>query len=280
MNATGKPVYVTGAKGFIGAHLVEELLARGHNCIALDRRTLDLTDREAVKAFFAAHPPGPLIHAAAKIPSFGDDTLENMLRQNVLTTDNLWNATNDYFVLCSTLDVYGMPVGLPIAEDSPERPRTDYAISKLTAEKLVQARAHASDRKAAILRISHVYGPNDRPIKLIPKIIAQIRQGDRPCVFGDGSDLRDFIHVRDVARAVRLVVEQQPIGIFNIATGESISVLETVKTIIAVAGHQFEPILKPAHQARVDFRFDILKLRNLGFEPREDLAVALRELCR
>jgi UDP-glucose 4-epimerase len=277
---TDDPVAVTGAAGFVGAHVVRELTSSGHQCIALDRSTLDLTDKAAVKTFFASRRVETVVHVAAKIPSFGDDTLDNMLRQNVLATENLWEATTGYFIFFSSLDVYGEPTQLPINESTLEDPRTNYAISKLTAEKLLLARARDTDRKLVILRLAHVYGPNDRPIKLIPKVIEQVRRGERPCIFGDGSDLRDFIHVRDVARAVKLILQQKVEGIINLASGTSVSVLDAVTTIIAESGAHFDPVLLPATKKKIAFRFDNRRLRALGFLPRESFASAIRELCR
>ena len=128
------------------------------------------------------------------------------------------------------------------------------------------------------MRLAHVYGPNDRPIKLIPRVIEQVKSGERPRVFGDGTDLRDFIHVRDAARAVHLVVQKQPEGIINLASGISISVLDTVRLIITASGQDFEPIVLPRMKKKIDFRFDNRKLRALGFSPREDLPAAIHEL--
>src|SRR6266446_3429804 len=120
MEQPADAVIVTGAKGFVGAHLVRELNSKGRTCIAINRATLDLTDNVAVRAFFASHSARTVIHAAGKIPSFGDDTLENMLLQNVLATANLWEATRGYFIFISSLDVYGEPAQLPINESTPE----------------------------------------------------------------------------------------------------------------------------------------------------------------
>src|SRR5688572_10068093 len=100
-----KSIYITGARGFIGSHILRELQAKGNQCVALDRTTCELTDRRAVDAFFAGKTPGTVVHVAAKMPGFSDDSIENMFRQNVLATENLLASTTGYFVFVSSIDV-------------------------------------------------------------------------------------------------------------------------------------------------------------------------------
>jgi len=272
---------VTGASGFVGRHVVRELAGQGYRVVALERATCDLTDRKAVHAFFEGKSFSVVIHIAARIPGVGDDTLEDMFHQNMVATDNLLQASRPagYFVYASTLDVYGVPQVLPITEASPTDPVTAYAITKLAAEKLVQASGAAAGAPYSILRLSHVYGAGDRPIKLIPKTVKRVAGGHPPEVFGDGGDLRDLVHVRDVARAVSAALRTRATGVFNIATGQSSSVREVVGTIVAVSGKRLEPVHRPRQTPRVDFRFDTARTREtLGFEAREDLTAAIREI--
>jgi len=212
-------ILVTGAAGFIGRHVLAELRARGHHCLGLTRTLCDLTDAKAVAAFLRGKPIATVVHAAARMPGLGPHGLEDMLRQNVLGTSNLLEALpgKTYFVHISTIDVYGFPALLPIAERSSTEPVTPYAITKLAAEKLVQALC-SPPRSCCILRLSHVYGPGDDVVKLIPKTVECVSRNQAPEIYGDGSDLRDFVHVRDVARAVARTVECRATGILNVAS--------------------------------------------------------------
>ena len=280
MNDHTEPVLVTGAAGFVGQHVVAELKQRGLPCVALRRGDCDLTDAAAVLAFGRGKRFAAIVHVAARIPGIGPDTIADMRRQNVQATENILGLTllARQFLLVSTLDVYGEPRRLPITESTPTNPLTDYAITKFEAEQLVCARCPAA-KPFCILRVSHVYGPGDRPIKLIPKVVESVKAGRAPEIFGDGSDLRDFIHVRDVARAIVTAVERQATGLFNVASGRSISVRDAVRTILNASGTKLEPVFKPRQKPRVDWRFDVTALRKaLDFEPCEDFKGGIREL--
>ncbi len=275
-------VLVTGATGFVGRHVVRELAGEGYPCVALERRTCDLTDVEALRSFCAGRRFLAVVHLAARIPGIAGDGLEEMIRQNMVATDNVLRAAEEasHFVYVSTLDVYGMPRALPISETSPTDPVTPYAISKLAAEKLVQAHRGANGRPHCILRLSQVYGPGERPIKLIPRTIERVTRGEPPMIFGDGSDLRDWVHVRDVARAVGAALRARATGVLNVATGRSRTVLDAVRAIVAASGRPLEPVARPRPTPRVDFQFNTRRIREaLGFCPREDFDAAIRELC-
>jgi UDP-glucose 4-epimerase len=275
-------VLVTGGAGFVGRYVIRELTDLGYCCIAPNRSALDLADEEAVRSFCGGREFTAVVHLAARIPGVADNALEDMMRQNMIATRNLLRASEPtgYFAYVSTLDVYGAPRMLPITEDSPTDPTTPYGITKLAAEKLVQAHAEAAGAQHCILRLAHVYGVGDRPVKLIPKTIDRVFHGQPPVISGDGGDRRDYIHVRDVARAVYGAFERRTEGIFNIATGRSRSVLEVVRTILAMSESRLEIEFKPRMAPRVDFQFETGKAcQQLGFYPREDFAAGIKELC-
>jgi nucleoside-diphosphate-sugar epimerase len=274
-------VLVTGAAGFVGRYVIQELADQGYSCVAPNRSALDLADEKAVQSFCAGKEFTAVVHLAARIPSVAANGLEEMIRQNMIATHNLLRASGrtGYFVYVSTLDVYGMTKA-SITEASPTDPMTPYGITKLAAEKLVQAHAEAAGILHCILRLSHVYGVGDRPIKLIPKTIERIFHGRPPVIFGDGSDLRDYIHVRDVARSVGAALKGRIRGVFNIAAGRSRSVLEVVRTILAVSESRLEIDFKARVAPRADLHFETTRARQqLSFFPQEDFEAGIKELC-
>jgi UDP-glucose 4-epimerase len=278
---TPERVVITGANGFVGHHLMRELTAGGHRCFGLSRSACDLTDAVAVREFFREWRSSTVIHLASKMPGFGDDSIENMLLQNVISTENLLKEAPSLtaFIYISTIDVYGVPKKLPLSEASETEPGTNYAISKLAAEKLAKARCDAAGIPWCILRLSHIYGVGDRQIKVIPKMIERIANRQSPEIFGDGSDLRDFIHVRDVGRAVRGALENEICGVINVASGRSVSVRQLAEIIIGLSDDNLEPIFKPRQSRQVDLQFDVSKLKEvLNFTAQEDLTNGLREL--
>jgi UDP-glucose 4-epimerase len=275
-------VLVTGAAGFVGRYVVRELLAHGLTCVTMERSACDLADAGAVRSFCAGRSWQAVVHLAARIPGTGGDELEPMIRDNMVATDNVLGSTPGaaQFVHVSTLDVYGRPTALPMDETSPTEPVTAYGITKLAAEKLVQARRGAAGLPHCILRLSQVYGPGEPPIKLIPRTVERLARGEPPVIFGDGSDLRDWIHVRDVALAVAAAIARRATGIVNVATGRSRSVLDVIRAIAIGSGRPLEPRFLPRPSPRVDFRFDVRRLEAvLGFRAQVDMEAALHELC-
>jgi len=268
-------ILITGAGGFLGRYVVAQL----PTACGITRAECDLTDLAAVRRTCDQIQPTLVIHLAAKIPGRGTDSLETIFRENVLATANLLSClpATGYFLYSSTLDVYGDSPPTPITERTPTDPVTDYAIMKLAAEKVTQARAPA---RAGILRFTHLYGAGDHGIKLIPKVMETVARGDTPVIFGDGSDLRDFLHVTDAARAVVLAAQTRATGIFNVASGHSLTVRETVEAIFHAFQKPVAPIFKPRQKPRLDFSFDTSRLRSeLQFQPQITFAVGLTALC-
>lgn len=281
MSGNGENVFVTGAGGFIGRHVLGELTGAGYSCSAPSRSNCDLTNPGAVQSFCSSTPFTIVVHLAARIPQSGADLPEDMFRQNLFATNNLLQRLfpKTYLVYTSTLDVYGEPLSLPIRETSPTDPLTHYAIAKLATEKLIQSHCLSHGIDHCVLRLSHVYGAGDRPIKLIPKTIQRVLSGQAPEIFGDGSDLRDYVHVRDVARVITRAVQHKVTGIFNVASGHSCSVLDTIETILKAASSSLQPVLRPRAKPRVDFQFDISHLiQTLDFQPQEDFYRGIQEI--
>ena len=199
---------------------------------------------------------------------------------NVTTTQNLLAALPrppSHIVFASTLDVYGVPEWLPLTEDHPTNPVTAYGEAKLLAERTLEDYCRKHDKKLTILRLSHVYGPSEPQIKAIPIFIANVSSERTPTIFGDGSELRDYVYVADVARAFLSAIEMKVDGIFNIAGGKSTSLKEVLEIIIRISGKNIRPVYRERLKDHVDFCFDITKARTkLGFTASTPLAHGLK----
>jgi UDP-glucose 4-epimerase len=271
-------VFVTGGAGYIGSHCVKRLLdarhevtvydslINGHRAAVDPRATFvqgDLADREKLHGVLAAGGFDATLHFAAFLNV--SESVEKPLlyyRNNVANTINLLEglqrARIQRLVFSGTCAVYGVPETLPITEDARKRPISPYGTSKLTVEWLLRDSAEAWGLGSVTLRYFNAagaaadgtLGEDHRPeIHLIPALL-EVALGKRESVqvFGtdyptpDGSCVRDFIHVDDLAEAHLLAMEQltpELAEAYNVGTGRGHSVLEVLTAARAVTG---EPI--------------------------------------
>jgi UDP-glucose 4-epimerase len=288
-------ILLSGATGFVGGAVLARLIARGHDVLTLGRSVprgidagrhlaADLAEpttvhrhREAlVRIEAVAHVGGEVLRAA-------DPAADHPLRSievNVAGTAHLLAALPPSlagFCYASSVDVYGPPSSRPIREDHLPRPATYYAASKLAAEALLGVWSARAGVPLAVLRLSHVYGPGDTSAKAIPNFLRAYLRGQGPVVRGDGSDVRDYVYIDDVADAVVRAVEQRAAGIFNIASGSATSIRDLLSAVRTAAGCEAEPEWRPATRQATAIVVDIARARTvLGWEPRFDLAEGLR----
>ncbi|WP_292592535.1 dTDP-glucose 4,6-dehydratase [Mesotoga sp. UBA5825] len=185
------------------------------------------------------------------------------------------------FLHVSTDEVYGVASERSFSEKDPINPRNPYSASKAAADRLVYAYNQTYGLPVNIVRPSNNFGPNQYPEKLIPvMIIKALRDGKLP-VYGDGKQVRDWLFVRDTARAIELILERAPIGeVYNIAGRNERENLFMVKTILERLGKSTELINyvkdRPGHD--VKYSLDDSKLRNeLGYSPEKDFESNLKE---
>jgi UDP-glucose 4-epimerase len=267
---------VTGGAGYIGSHTVAELRRRGAAVVVIDdlsaghREALpsdvpllisDVGDRERVGRFLAEHDVSSIVHFAAKI-QVGESVTDprKYWNGNVVATSALLDVALDrgvkQFILSSTAAVYGTPREVPILEEHATAPINPYGESKLVIERILASYERAYGLKYACLRYFNAAGADpeaglgerhDPETHLIP-IILEAALGKRPnvTVFGrdyptpDGTCIRDYIHVRDLAdahvAALEHLVRGGESGAFNLGTGHGYSVAEVLEVARRVTG--------------------------------------------
>jgi UDP-glucose 4-epimerase len=305
-------VCVTGAAGFIGGHLAEELLKQGHEVVGLDdlssgkRDTVaqllrhpgfrflegSIVDPQAVAR--AVSDASWVFHLAA-IPSVPVSIREpeRTTAVNVGGTVNLLQAAArarvERVVLACSCAAYGDGPEQPKHEALLPRPVSPYAAQKVAGELYAQTYTRAFGLPCVGLRFFNVYGPRQDPnseyAAAIPRFVTRLLSGEPPIVFGDGLQTRDFVHVADVVRANLLAATAPgaPGEIVNVASGKSASLLDLIALIRQAIGPRAAH-LEPEHQpARAgDLRAssaDLTKARKvLGYEPRVALAEGVAAL--
>lgn len=258
-------VLVTGASGYVGRAVAGQLALSGHEVVPF---TGDVRDAPAAEA--AARGVDAVVHLAARVRV--RESFERPLEHydvNVGGTLNLLRGRPPVFLLASTAGVYGAPGVDVVPEDAPRAPTSPYAASKAAAEDAVAWGARAG----AVLRLFNVAGGGDRDDTRIVTRACGVASGRLPSleVFGDGSAVRDFVHVRDVARAFALVLERCREGhaVYNVGATPA-SVADVLDAVERVSGRPLAVERRPAHPGEVRvLRADTGRLRALGWRPVE-----------
>jgi len=297
-------VLITGGAGFIGHNVAVFLKGLGFEVIVFDNlerasqqalNKLAINDIPVVKGsilnsrLFKKTLPqvDVVIHAAAYI------SIEESIRKptkyftnNVVGTVNVTNfcleQNVNFMIYLSSAAVYGEPKVLPISEDHPTNPISPYGLSKLMGERIVTFYGQQG-LNYTILRIFNVYGPGQTGdyAGVIMRFIKSIRRGKPPVIYGDGHQTRDFIHVNDVAEAIKRVIEGRPVGeIINIAAGKPVVIKDLANLVIKLAGANLKPIY--GKQRRGDIKHiyaDTTRAQKLlSFKPKITLEEGLKEL--
>lgn len=272
-------VLITGGAGYIGSHAVLAFLDAGETPVVVDNLSTgfdwlvpegvpfhnqDIADRPAVEAILKRHDIETIVHFAGSI--ILPESIENPLkyyRNNTVNSLGLMEAAVNcgvrHFVFSSTAAVYGLPDSVPVPETAPLRPEAPYGTSKLMTEQMLMDVARAHDLTVTALRYFNVAGADPRgrsgqatrdATNLI-KVACETATGKRQIltVFGqdydtpDGTAIRDYIHVSDLAVAHRLAVQRMRSGggnlIANCGYGRGFSVLEVVRAVKAASGSDF-----------------------------------------
>jgi UDP-glucuronate 4-epimerase len=297
-----RPVLVTGAAGFIGSHLCEELLALGRVVRGLDSLTghYDRALKELNLAGPAADPkfafyerdlldPGLeelvadvewVFHLAAR-PGVRDSWQEfdEYVYSNIQGTKAVLDACigrDVKLVYASSSSVYGDASHLPVSEDQRTAPISPYGATKVMAELMASAYHHAYGLPAVGLRYFTVYGPSQRPDMGLARFIEAAVAGRRLSIYGDGRQLRDFTYVRDIAHATVAAAQCGRDGaIYNVASSNPRPLLDVLDVLGQALGRELPLNFEPAKLGDVRDTWGATELAQteLGFAP----SVALRD---
>ncbi|MDO6484971.1 dTDP-glucose 4,6-dehydratase [Shimia thalassica] len=316
---------VTGGAGFIGSAVVRLAMSRGHEVVNLDALTYaaclenvadvsdspnyafekaDIRDRAALDRVFETHKPDVVMHLAAE--SHVDRSIDgpgDFIETNITGTYNMLEAARSYWVQngkpesfrfhhISTDEVYGSLPNDPevmFTEETPYDPRSPYSASKASSDHLVRAWNETYGLPVVLTNCSNNYGPYHFPEKLIPVIILNALAGKELPIYGDGSNIRDWLYVEDHADALLLVMEKGELGrSYNIGGENERTNLELVQTLCDILdglrpkaeGVYADQITfvtdRPGHDAR--YAIDPTRIRTeLGWRPSVTVEEGLKQ---
>lgn len=270
MSTRGKRVLVTGGAGFIGSHLVEEyLINEAEEVVVLDdfstgtMENLDdmrderlkivkgsILDFAQLNMIVKKEKIDIIDHLAAELEVYtGIKDAERDAKINILGTLNVLNAALrnhvEKVLFASSGAVYGQAKYLPIDEEHPLEPHWPYGVSKLAAERYVLQYNKLFGLNTTAFRYGIVYGPKEWFGRVLTMFIKRIfLENKPPVVFGDGSQTRDFVYVKDVVKAHMLAIEKQESAgkVFNIGSGEGVSVKELANMLVKASNKGFDII--------------------------------------
>ncbi|WP_084244392.1 dTDP-glucose 4,6-dehydratase [Planomicrobium okeanokoites] len=294
-------ILVTGGAGFIGGNFVQYMLKKypSYNIYNMDYLTyagdltkheaienmenyfflkVDISNRDGINTIFKEYKFDFVVHFAAE--SHVDRSITDpgiFVQTNVVGTQVLLDAAKQFgitkFVHVSTDEVYGDLEFDPttfFTEDTPLQPNSPYSASKASSDLLVRAYHETFDLPVNITRCSNNYGPYHFPEKLIPLTISRVLNDQTVPIYGDGRNIRDWLHVIDHCSAIDLVMHKGINGeVYNIGGHNERTNLEVVKTIIKTLGKSEELIEYVTDRLGHDKRYAInpTKLEQLGWNP-------------
>jgi GDP-4-dehydro-6-deoxy-D-mannose reductase len=301
-------VLITGISGFAGSHLAEHLVSRGdvvhglaherppfrNLAVVQDRLRIhegDITRLDDVEGALAGSNADAVVHLAGMaVPTLAAADPVAAFRINVLGTATVLTALErrpkTRLVLASSADVYGAPDHVPVDEDAPVRPANVYAATKVAAEALTRDLAARHAAPIVILRPANQNGPRQNPGLAASAFAKQIAEAEaglaNPVVRHGRLDAeRDFLDVRDMARAYAAALGLAESGTFNVGSGRAVAIAEILDTLIALARIPVRAELDPARVRGGDptrLALDTTRFRQkTDWSPRIALADSLRD---
>jgi nucleoside-diphosphate-sugar epimerase len=291
MALKGKRVLLTGAGGFVGSHLAEELRRQGAEVLDIDVRgnnPIDLRDWQRLREFGSKLGKVDLVFhlAALMFVPYAFENPREVYEVNVLGTLNLLELCRlqkvDRIVFASSY-IYGSPQYLPVDEAHPINPNNPYARSKVMGEAFCRAYNQDCGLKCTILRPFNIYGEGQNDSFLIPSILKQIVGGKVELM--DPEPRRDLLYITDAIKAYLKAGEYEgaDFEVFNIGLGSSYSVDGIVRSILNIWGRQVE--VSYQHERRRNEIMDVVAniqkaAKELGWTPEVELKEGLRRYIK
>ncbi|PRW62657.1 dTDP-glucose 4,6-dehydratase [Actinopolyspora mortivallis] len=307
-------VLVTGGAGFIGSYYVRQLLGghypafAGAEVVVLDKLTY--AGNTANLAEFSTDPRLRVVRGDVRDPELlaewmpGTDVVVHFAAEshvdrsisgasdfvltNVVGTDTLLQAALaagvSRFVHVSTDEVYGSIDEGSWSEGQPLEPNSPYSASKAGSDLLARAYHRTHGLPVCVTRCSNNYGPYQHPEKMIPLFVTNLLDGRKVPLYGDGKNVRDWLHVADHCRGIQLVAESgEPGEVYNIGGGTELTNAELTAMLLEATGSDWSMVLpvtdRKGHDRRYSLRYDKIS-RDLGYAPRVGLEEGLAETVR
>jgi UDP-glucose 4-epimerase len=252
-----KKMLFLGGTGFLGKNLLEAFVQAGeYECVVFDKQGFpaeapaifqevpvclgNFEDRDRLREVLQQHPAEVLVHlVSTTIPSSSNLDIALDIESNLVATVQLLDLARQYNIrkvvfLSSGGTVYGIPSSNPVSETAPTNPICSHGIVKLAAEKYLQLYRHLYGLEYLICRVSNPYGEyHHSPVQgLINVVLRRIVKGEEVVIWGDGSTIRDYIYVKDVADAIMKLVQNDAFNqVVNVGSGQGLSINQVLTLV-------------------------------------------------
>ncbi|MCB2312024.1 NAD-dependent epimerase/dehydratase family protein [Clostridium tagluense] len=297
-------VLITGGAGFIGSNVVDLLIKEGHSVVVVDNLSqgkkenvhrgavfykCDILDIDKLSVIFSTEQPKVVIHNAAQIDvqtSLKEPALDSEI--NIKGTINILECCIKFgvkkIIYPSSAAVYGNPKYLPVDENHQVEPISFYGISKHTPEHYIKTYAELYNIKYTIFRYANVYGIRQDPKGeggVVSIFIDKLLNNKAPIIFGDGNQTRDFVYVKNIAKANLLALNSGDNQILNISTEKPVTVNELLKIMEEIFNSNLEAIHENERGGDIrDSHLKNEKARNLlNWKNEYSLVSGLSETC-
>lgn len=297
---TSESVLVTGGAGFIGSHVVEELVRRGFNVTVLTHyqgspanlrgvtRKINLKVGDISKTNWISKVPAArtVVHLACHQRSFSFARPQTDVSVNVIGTVNVLEYARKYdarIIFSSNSGIYG-PCVLA-KEDDPVNCLTPYDVGKYSGELMMRAYNNQYGIESTIFRLATIYGPGQRInerqgwMPVIATFAKNLLQGRRITIYGDGLQTRDLVYVKDAAEGLlKAMHSKRKFDVFNLSSAKEVKIIEILQMVSDCVGSRIQPVYAPARPGelrRMSYSNGKIK-RDLGWEPKTPLKVGIQ----